>query len=104
MPALTQKRLQEVLTTELKLRDPEFRLRRSGDRIIGSVISTSFKGKGDLARQNRIGDALEKAFGKQSNRLVGMLLAFTPDEWNIDLEAFHPPHAPGKRSLSKSKK
>ncbi len=80
---LTTKRLTEVLKRRLKLRDPQFVLEKSGSWIIGDVISATFKGKRDLKRQVMIWDALEAEFGDKAKSMVGMLLAFTPDEWNL---------------------
>ena len=31
-----------------------------------------------------IWDALERALGPESVKLVGMILAYTPDEWYVD--------------------
>jgi acid stress-induced BolA-like protein IbaG/YrbA len=80
---LTKEKLEKVLTKKLGLKSPEFRLEREGDRFFGDVISPSFKRKPDHKRQEMIRDALESGLGKESARLVGMLLAFTPDEWNL---------------------
>jgi acid stress-induced BolA-like protein IbaG/YrbA len=86
MPRLTQSKLRKILAEGLKLRDPEFRLETYGGRISGSIISPSFKRKRDYARQRAIWDVLDKALGPGSVKLVGMLLAYTPDEWYIDEE------------------
>jgi acid stress-induced BolA-like protein IbaG/YrbA len=51
------------------------------------VISDTFRGKADSARQQMIWDALESAFGPQAPQHVGTLLAYTNDEWDIDLPA-----------------
>ncbi len=40
-------KLQGVLTRRLRLKQPEFFLRRDGPYINGSIVSESFKGKGD---------------------------------------------------------
>jgi acid stress-induced BolA-like protein IbaG/YrbA len=79
--------VQGVLTRELALRNPEFRLEFYGGRISGSIVSSSFKGKRDHQRQDMIWDALERVFGQDAVKKVGMLLAYTPQEWNIDGEA-----------------
>lgn len=83
MPRLTQSKLRKMLSDGLKLRDPEFRLESYGGRINGSIISPSFRGKRDLARQRAIWDVLDEALGPNSVKLVGMLLAYTPDEWYV---------------------
>ena len=79
---ITKSSVEEVLTSELKLREPRFRLEKYGDRINGSVISRTFKGKGDNRRQIMIWDALDKIFGPLAIKRVGMILAYTPDEWD----------------------
>lgn len=86
MRALTKTRLQEILTRRLKLKAPRFKLEWSGAWWNGSVISDTFRGKGDLQRVRMIHRALEAELGKAGDRAVGMLLAYTPDEWDIDLE------------------
>ena len=69
-------------TAKLNLKNPRFRLRKDGMRINGSIISPTFKGKGDLRRQDMIWNVLEKAFGPLALKRVGMILAYTPDEWD----------------------
>jgi hypothetical protein len=78
--------LQEILTRRLRLVNPRFRLERFGHKLGGSVISRTFKGKGDSDRMDMIWDALEDEFGLDAVRKVGTLLAYTDDEWDIDLE------------------
>jgi acid stress-induced BolA-like protein IbaG/YrbA len=98
MQRLTQARLKQILTSELKLRDPEFRLETYGNRINGSVISPTFKRKDDMRRQDIIWDALEKTLGPDSVKLVGMILAYTPDEWYFDQDSIG---VPRKRLVGK---
>src|SRR3954451_13254692 len=86
MPALTKTRLQDILRQRLKLKEPRFALEKFGTRLVGSVISKTFRGKGDLRRQQMIWDALEAELGAEANRRVGTLLAYTPQEWDIDLD------------------
>jgi acid stress-induced BolA-like protein IbaG/YrbA len=83
---LSYKRLKEILTRRLKLRDPQFVLETWGGWINGDVISPTFKRKRDLKRQEMIWDALEAEFGEKAKSKVGMLLCFTPDEWNLGNE------------------
>jgi acid stress-induced BolA-like protein IbaG/YrbA len=82
---MSHDKLKQILSRELKLRNPRFRLEGRG-RVSGSVISTTFAGKGDSDRQRMIWDALDKELGASSVREVGMLLAYTPDEWDLALE------------------
>jgi len=83
-PTLTQARIKSILTDRLSLREPQFFLEKVGDRIVGDVVSPSFKGKRDHQRQQMLWDVLESELGPELSRQVGMLLAYTPDEWNID--------------------
>jgi acid stress-induced BolA-like protein IbaG/YrbA len=80
---LTKEKLEKLLAKKLGLASPKFHLEKAGGRFVGDVISLSFKGKPDHKRQELIWNALESEFGAESVRLVGMLLAFTPDEWNL---------------------
>jgi acid stress-induced BolA-like protein IbaG/YrbA len=72
------------LTRRLRLKDPQFVLERAGNMVFGSVISKTFKRKDDLKRQHMIWDALEAEFGTKATGMVGSLLAYTPEEWNLD--------------------
>jgi acid stress-induced BolA-like protein IbaG/YrbA len=83
------------LSDRLRLKDPEFMLEKVGTRLVGNIVSTSFKGKSDLERQKMIWDALEDEFGPDSVRVVGMLLAYTPEEWNFGAQEL-PKRKPGK--------
>jgi acid stress-induced BolA-like protein IbaG/YrbA len=80
---LTKARLEKILRDKLHLTDPVFRLEVYSSRINGLVISDSFKRKGDSQRQKMIWDALESVLGPASVKLVGMILAYTPEEWNL---------------------
>jgi acid stress-induced BolA-like protein IbaG/YrbA len=87
MAALTQARLIALLTDSLKLREPRFVLERQGSMISGSVVSKSFQNKNDLERQQAIRNAVDGTLGVDARRQVGTILAYTPEEWDIDLEA-----------------
>jgi acid stress-induced BolA-like protein IbaG/YrbA len=87
MVAASKERLEQVLSERLGLGEARFELETlSSGRISGNIISDSFVGMDDLERQRRIWDALEAAFGPDSTRLVGTLLAYTKAEWNVELE------------------
>ena len=79
--------IENVLTRRLKLASPEFRLRKIGPMYSGSVISDTFKRKGDFLRQKMIWDALEAELGEESARRIGTLLAYTWDEWDVEAPA-----------------
>jgi acid stress-induced BolA-like protein IbaG/YrbA len=78
-------KLKQILTRRLRLKSPRFHLEGRA-RISGSVVSSTFAGKGDHERQRMIWDALDKVLGPSSVKEVGMLLAYTPDEWGLPLE------------------
>jgi len=77
-------KLQEVLTRRLRLKQPQFFLRKDGPYINGSIVSESFKGRGDLNRQLALWGALEAELGEKAAKMVGMLIAYTPAEWDLD--------------------
>ena len=83
----TKARLEEILATRLNLDNPRFVLQKIGSKFSGSVISGSFKGKRDLKRQQMIWDALDAELGADCVHVVGTIFAYTPDEWDISLEA-----------------
>jgi len=83
---LSREKLEHVLTERLALTDPLFLLRKHDGQWVGNIISPSFKRKGDYQRQVLIWDALDAELGAYANRLVGMLLCYTPDEWNLDAD------------------
>lgn len=93
---LSGERLEGVLAKRLSLRDPVFHLERVGGRWVGDVISPSFKGKRDHQRQKMIWDALEADLGAESVLKVGMILAYTPDEWNLGVDG--EPAGKGKKA------
>ena len=82
---MSKVKLQQLLTKRLELADPVFRLERIGTKLAGSVISETFKGKSSRRRLRMIWDALDAELGAASVHRVGTLLAYTPEEWNIDL-------------------
>jgi len=79
--------IQEVLTRRLDLQDAHFELENVGAKESGTIISPSFRGMRDSERQRRIWDALHEEYGRESVHRVGTLLAFTPEEWEIDIGA-----------------
>jgi acid stress-induced BolA-like protein IbaG/YrbA len=79
--------IQSALTRRLNLQDPRFALERAGAKVSGSIISDSFRGVTDSERQRRIWDALHEEYGPESVQRAGTLLAFTPDEWDLDEQA-----------------
>lgn len=81
---MSKVKVQQALTRRLKLKQPRFRLERWGDRVNGHVISETFKRMDDLRRQRSIWSALEAEFGPSAMRQVGMILAYTPEEWDFD--------------------
>lgn len=96
---MATKKLQSILTKRLHLQQPQFVLELLGRRVIGTLISATFRGKADRQRQKMIWDALEAEFGAESVFVAGTLLAYTPEEWNMDLEGAPPrPITPSRMS------
>jgi len=96
---MTKANIQEALTSQLKLKEPRFILEKY-KKINGSIISPTFERKGDLRRQVMIWDALEKVFGPDANKGVGMLLAYTPFEWEPFRAPLTPSHANGQKKTA----
>src|SRR2546421_7440878 len=90
---ITEQKLEAALTRRLTLEEPLFLLERAGGRLIGNIISPSFRGKRDSERQQMIWDALDAEFGNHWGAQVGMLLAYTPQEWTLGSET-----APSKKT------
>ena len=91
---MSKVKLQEILTRRLRLKRPRFALRKDGAWYNGHVISDTFKGKTDLQRQGMIYDALKAEAGPNvRQRVVGMILAYTEDEWDQPLEGMLPERA-----------
>jgi len=84
---MSKVKLQQLLSQSLGLRQPVFKLEKIGSKLAGSIISETFKGIPDRVRQKMIWDALDDKLGAESVMEVGTLLAYTPDEWNIELPA-----------------
>jgi acid stress-induced BolA-like protein IbaG/YrbA len=84
---LTTAKLQKILTSGLRLRNPEFRLRQESGQIYGHLIAPEFQGRRALERQNLIWDTLEDSIGQDATTQVGMILAYRPDEWNAGQRA-----------------
>jgi len=80
---ISKDRLKTIITARLSLKDPQYLLERVGNRLTGKIISASFKGKRFYRWQELIWDALESELGPDSPKLVGLLLTYTPEEWNI---------------------
>ena len=87
---LTKKKLENILTKRLSLDNPEYHLQEVGGRLVGNIISPTFRKKKDHVRQQAIWHALEDELGAQCVRKVGMLLAYSPEEWNPELIAESP--------------
>lgn len=98
---MSHEKLKEILTRRLKLKEPQFRLEGRG-RISGSLVSATFSGKPDHRRQQMIWDALEAELGATSTKDVGMLLAYSPDEWNLRLEGNSTPRQPKPKPQKKA--
>ena len=82
---ISKVKLRQALTRRLKLINPQFLLDKGNGKVSGSIISETFNRKRDHKRQQMIWDAIEVEFGPESSKLIGTLLAYTPEEWNVDL-------------------
>jgi acid stress-induced BolA-like protein IbaG/YrbA len=82
---MSKVKLQNLLTEQLELEDPTFRLERIGTKLAGSIISPTFRGRSARQRTRMLWKALDDALGADAIRQVGTLLLYTPEEWNIDL-------------------
>ena len=76
---------QQMLTQQLASDHPIFKLKKIGAKVAGSIISSTFRGKSDRVRQKMIWSALDAEMGTSSVNEVGTLLAYTPDEWDVEL-------------------
>jgi acid stress-induced BolA-like protein IbaG/YrbA len=99
MATVTKAALQHLLTRRARLKAPRFKIRMADDKWIGAVISDSFKGMTNLQRQRRMWKAIHAALDDDAARRVGMLLAYTDDEWDEPLEGMlpQPPSRPRAR-------
>lgn len=97
MPRLTQSHLKDVLTRELKLERPEFHLLSGHGRVSGWVVDSRFRGKDSGRRQRMIREALERALAPRVVEAVGIVLALTPDEWELGPGSDNPPPGSGWR-------
>src|SRR5438094_90137 len=70
MATLTQEKLKQLLAAELSLDEPEFRLEKVGGRLVGDVISKTFKGMADRDRQKLIWDVLQTRLCAESVKSV----------------------------------
>jgi acid stress-induced BolA-like protein IbaG/YrbA len=84
---MRKEQIEKALADGLSLQSPRFKLQKIGAKVSGHIISDTFRGKTDSARQQMIWDALQAALGSNSVRQVGTLLAYTNDEWDLDLPA-----------------
>lgn len=76
----------ELLTRRLDLKEPEFYLETlPSGKVAGNVVSDSFRGMDDLERQRRIWNALDEEFEGEATGNVSTLLAYTKDEWYVNL-------------------
>ena len=84
---MSKVKLQQLLERHLGLTQPIFKLEKIGSKVAGSIISATFRGKSSRVRQKMIWDALESELGDSAVNEAGTLLAYTPEEWNIELPA-----------------
>ena len=100
MAALTKRTLEDLLTRRARLKAPRSRLRVADDKVVGAVISDSFKGMTNTERMRKMRAALHGALDDRAARRIGMLLPYTDDEWDEPLEGMTTP-ANGKSRARK---
>lgn len=84
MAKLSRAKLENLIRQDLDLASPRFFLHSDGGRISGSIVSSTFKGMKELPRQNLLWDYLDRTFGVEAPNLIGVLFAYTPEEWEPD--------------------
>ena len=82
---MTKSELENLLKRKLRLKHPTFHLRKLGSRIVGNVISDTFKGLPSRQRLDMVWETLYAAYGPEIVEKVGSVLTYTQDEWNMDL-------------------
>ena len=98
MRKLTLQALRKLLSEELKLKSPEFFLSVGPAGFLnGHIVSPSFKGMGDRQRQGMIWDALADRIGPDASKVVGMLIAYAPEEWYADENAVSAAEKPKRK-------
>ena len=85
MAKALQKRLEEVLTKELKNGRAELETLPNG-RICGHVISSEFRGKTYENRRLRLRRVLEKHLKPHELERISLLLTYTPKEYSFEPE------------------
>jgi stress-induced morphogen len=63
---LSKEQLERILSSRLMLKDPKFLIERAGSRLVGDIVSPTFKGKRDHERQKMIWDALDNELGAEA--------------------------------------
>lgn len=87
MAATSKRQLERILTDRLDLEKPVFDLEKlPGGKLSGSIVSDTFQGVDNIARQRMIWDALDEEFSSKSRDVVGTLLAYTKAEWHVPLQ------------------
>jgi acid stress-induced BolA-like protein IbaG/YrbA len=84
---MRKEQIENLLADRLKLKSPRFKLQKVGSKVSGHLVSDTFRDKTDSERQRMIWDALDAGLGAESVHQVGTLLAYTNDEWDVDLPA-----------------
>jgi len=102
MATVTKAALQDLLTRRARLKAPRFKIRMADDKWIGAVVSDSFKGMTNLQRQRRMWKAIHAALDDDAAGEVGLLLAYTDDEWDEPLEGMGLARLPRRRARRKA--
>ena len=102
MAILTKRALEELLTRRARLKAPRFRLRFAENKLVGAVISDSFKGMTNYERMRRMRDAVDGALDEGNARRVGLLLPYTDDEWDEPVAGLPSPRSTRPRPARKA--
>ena len=81
-----QQKLTEIIERRLDRGQADLE-RLPGGRIAGHVISPEFDDTDFLARRDKLNAILEEELSPDELREISILLNYTPEEWNIPLEA-----------------
>lgn len=81
MKTLTKNTLERILTSSLRSEDVRYEWREGYGRISGHVITSVFQGMDYRERYKRVYDALKAELNDEALDQIGIILTFTPLEW-----------------------
>ena len=82
---LTPARVVRILKNRLALRDAQFMFETArGGNVFGDIVSPSFRGMRSRQRLDMLRRVLREELTPEEQQQVGMIITYTPEEWNID--------------------